>query len=73
MSASGTDLEGHRRLLAQAEAYRFAIVQQLNQLQATEVTYANDRNRNKDPEAGKRTRIDPETGKRSPISVIRRH
>jgi ABC-2 type transport system permease protein len=58
MSASGTDLEGHRQFLAQAEAYRFAIVQQLNQLQATKVTYADDRNRNKDPEAAKRVRID---------------
>jgi ABC-2 type transport system permease protein len=59
MSASGTDLDGHRRFLTQAEAYRFAIVQQLNQLQATKVTYADDRNRNSDPEAGKRVRIDP--------------
>jgi ABC-2 type transport system permease protein len=66
MSASGTDLEGHRRFLAQAEAYRFAIVQQLNQLQATEVTYADDRNRNSDPEAGKRVRIDPENWKAIP-------
>jgi ABC-2 type transport system permease protein len=66
MSASGTDLEGHRRFLAQAEAYRFAIVQQLNQLQATKVTYADDRNRNNDPEAGKRVRIDPENWKAIP-------
>jgi ABC-2 type transport system permease protein len=66
MSASGTDLEGHRRFLAQAEAYRFSIVQQLNQLQATEVTYADDRNRNTDPEAGKRVRIDPENWKDIP-------
>lgn len=66
MSASGTDLEGHRRFLAQAEAYRFAIVQQLNQLQATKVTYADDRNRNKDPEAAKRVRIDAENWKAIP-------
>jgi ABC-2 type transport system permease protein len=66
MSASGTDLEGHRRFLAQAEAYRFATVQQLNQLQATKVTYADDRNRNKDPEAGRRVRIDPENWKAIP-------
>ena len=66
MSASGTDLEGHRRFLAQAEAYRFAIVQQLNQLQATKVTYSDDRNRNKDPEAAKRVRIDPENWKAVP-------
>ena len=58
MSASGTDLEGHRRFLAQAEAYRFAIVQQLNRLQATAITYADDGARNKDPEAARRVRID---------------
>ena len=66
MSSSGTDLEGHRLFLAQAEAYRFAIIQQLNQLQATEITYADDRNRNKDPEAGKRVRIDPKNWKSVP-------
>lgn len=60
MSAAGTDLEGHRRFLAQAEAYRFAIVQQLNRLQATAITYDDDSNRNKDPEAGRRVRIDPD-------------
>ena len=59
MSASGTDLEGHRRFLAQAEAYRFAIVQQLNALQANAITYEDDGNRNKDPEAARRVRIDP--------------
>lgn len=59
MSASGTDLEGHRRFLAQAEAYRFAIVQQLNALQANAITYDDDGNRNKDPEAARRVRIDP--------------
>jgi ABC-2 type transport system permease protein len=66
MSASGTDLEGHRRFLEQAETYRFKIVQQLNQLQATEVSYADDRNRNTNPEAGKRVRIDPENWKDIP-------
>jgi ABC-2 type transport system permease protein len=59
MSASGTDLEGHRRFLSQAEAYRFAIVQQLNALQAKTITYDDDSNRNKDPEAARRVRIDP--------------
>ena len=66
MSASGTDLEGHHRFLGQAEAYRFAIVQQLNQLQATKLTYVDDSNRNSDPEAGKRVRIDPENWKAIP-------
>lgn len=59
MAASGTDLEGHRRFLAQAESYRYTIVQQLNRLQAETVTYADDSNRNTDPEAGRRVRIDP--------------
>lgn len=59
MAVSGTDLEGHRRFLAQAEAYRYAIVQRLNQLQANAITYADDSNRNKDLEAGRRVRIDP--------------
>ena len=66
MSAAGTDLEGHRRFLAQAESYRFAIVQQLNQLQASAITYQDDSNRNKDPEAGRRVRIDPENWREVP-------
>lgn len=59
MAIAGTDLEGHRRFLAQSEAYRFAIVQQLNELQAKSITYVDDGNRNKDPEAARRVRIDP--------------
>jgi len=59
IAASGTDLEGHRRFLAQAEAYRFGIVQRLNRLQAEAVTFADDGNRNNDPEAARRVRIDP--------------
>lgn len=59
MALSGTDLDGHRRFLEQAEAYRYAIVQALNRLQAEAVTYADDGSRNKDPEAARRVRIDP--------------
>jgi ABC-2 type transport system permease protein len=59
MAITGTDLEGHRRFLSQAEAYRFDVVQRLNALQATAVTYADDGNRNGDPEAARRVRIDP--------------
>lgn len=66
MAASGTDLEGHRRFLTQAEAYRFAIVQQLNALQANVITYADDGNRNKDPEAARRVRIDPKNWQEVP-------
>lgn len=59
MALSGTDLDGHERFLKQAEAYRYAIVQSLNRLQAEAVTFADDGNRNKDPEAARRVRIDP--------------
>lgn len=60
MAAAGTDLEGHRRFLRQAEAYRYSVVQQLNRLQTEAVTYDDDTNRNKDPEAGRRVRIAPQ-------------
>lgn len=59
MALAGTDLAGHQRFLDQAEAYRYAIVQGLNGLQAEAVTYADDGSRNKDPEAARRVRIDP--------------
>lgn len=59
MALAGTDLDGHQRFLDQAEAYRYAIVQALNRLQAEAVTYADDGSRNKDPEAARRVRIDP--------------
>lgn len=59
MALAGTDLEGHRRFLSQAETYRYDIVQRLNRLQAEAVTFSDDSNRNKDPEAGRRARIDP--------------
>lgn len=42
MAAAGTDFAGHRRFLEQAEAYRYALVQRLNQLQAESVRYADD-------------------------------
>lgn len=42
MAAAGTDLAGHRRFLDQAEAYRYALVQRLNEMQANSVTYADD-------------------------------
>ena len=60
MAAAGTDLEGHRRFLEQSETYRFGIVQQLNQLQATAITYQDDGSRNADPDAARRVRIDPQ-------------
>jgi len=59
MAAAGTDLEGHRQFLSQAEAFRFDIVQRLNRLQAEALTFSDDQNRDSDPEAARRVRIDP--------------
>ena len=42
MAAAGTDFAGHRRFLEQAEAYRYALVQRLNRMQAEDVSYADD-------------------------------
>ena len=42
MAAAGTDFASHRRFLDQAEAYRYALVQTLNRLQAEGVRYADD-------------------------------
>jgi ABC-2 type transport system permease protein len=71
MALAGTDLESHRRFLTQSEAYRFTIVQQLNQLQATAITFSDDSNRNKDPEAGRRVRIDPKNWRDVPDFAYR--
>jgi ABC-2 type transport system permease protein len=60
MALSGTDLEVHRRFLQQSEAYRYVVIQQLNRLQAEAVTFDDDRNRNSNPEAARRVRIDPQ-------------
>lgn len=42
MTAAATDLSAHLRFLEQAEAHRYRMVQQLNQLQADGVSYADD-------------------------------
>ena len=56
MAAAGTDLAGHRRFLDQAEAYRYALVQRLNRLQADGVSYADDVA--EDTGADRRKRVD---------------
>jgi len=56
MAAAGTDFAGHRRFLDQAEAYRYALVQRLNRLEADAVSYADDTA--EDPGADRRKRID---------------
>jgi ABC-2 type transport system permease protein len=56
MAAAGTDFAGHRRFLEQGEAYRYALVQRLNRLQADGVSYADDTA--EDAGADRRKRID---------------
>lgn len=54
MAAAGTDFAGHRRFLEQAEAYRYNLVQRLNQLQADSVRYADERAEDADADRRKR-------------------
>ncbi len=56
MAAAATDLSAHLRFLDQAEAHRYRLVQQLNQLQADGVSYADDTA--KDAGADQRKRVD---------------
>ncbi|MDR6989955.1 DUF3526 domain-containing protein [Luteimonas sp. 3794] len=56
MAAAATDLAAHVRFLEQTEAYRYTIVQQLNQLQADGVRYADDTA--SDADADRRKRVD---------------
>lgn len=55
MAAAGTDFAAHRRFLEQAEAYRYALVQRLNRLQAEAVSYGDDTA--KDAGADRRKRV----------------
>jgi ABC-2 type transport system permease protein len=55
MAAAGTDFAGHRRFLEQAEAYRYALVQRLNRMQAENVRYSDDTA--VDPDADRRKRV----------------
>lgn len=48
MAVSNTDLDNYRRFLEQGEQYRFDLVQRLNLLQANELSYADDSNREKE-------------------------
>lgn len=56
MAAAATDLSAHLRFLEQAEAHRYRMVQQLNQLQADGVSYADDTAQ--DAGADRRKRVD---------------
>lgn len=56
MAAAATDLRAHLGFLDQAEQHRYQLVQQLNQMQADEVSYADDTA--KDAGADQRKRVD---------------
>lgn len=69
MAAAGTDFDGHNRFLEQAEAYRYALVQRLNTLQAQAVTYADDTAQ--DAGADRRKRIEASNWREMPDFVFR--
>jgi len=56
MAAAATELSSHLQFMSQAEAHRYRLVQQLNQLQAEGVSYADDTA--KDDGADQRKRVD---------------
>lgn len=58
MAAAGTDFAGHRRFLEQAEAYRYALVQRLNRMQAEAVSYSDDTATDVDADRRKRVAAD---------------
>ena len=64
MAAAGTDFNGHRRFLEQAEAYRYDLVQRLNRLQSEAVSYADDTA--EDPDADRRSRVSADNWRQSP-------
>jgi ABC-2 type transport system permease protein len=69
MAAAGTDFEGHRRFLEQAEAYRYDLIQRLNRLQAEAVSYADDTA--EDAGADKRKRITADHWRKLPEFTFR--
>ena len=66
MVGAATDLGTHLAFMADAEAYRYAMVQRLNGLQASAVSSADDGARSKDPFADQRTRISADFWKTIP-------
>jgi ABC-2 type transport system permease protein len=60
MRAAGTDLINHQRFLDEAEAHRYALIQELNTLHAHELDFADDAQRSVNSEAEQRTRVNPE-------------
>jgi ABC-2 type transport system permease protein len=57
---AATDLHNHHRFMREAEALRFAFVQGLNEVHASELRYVDDINRSVDPDAEQRTRVSAE-------------
>ena len=66
MVGAATDLGTHLAFMADAERYRYAMVQRLNGLQASAVSSADDAARSKDPFADRRTRISADFWKTIP-------
>ena len=57
---AGTDLQHHHRFLSEAEEVRFAFVQGLNRLHATQLLYEDDISRSYDHDAERRARVSAE-------------
>jgi ABC-2 type transport system permease protein len=55
---AGTDMAAHHRFQREAEALRYAFVQALNRIHATQLAYADDIRRSSDADAERRTRVD---------------
>ena len=69
MAAAATDLQAHLGFLEQAERHRYRIVQQLNQMQVVEVSYADDTA--SDAGADQRKRVDRAQWHRIPQFTFR--
>ena len=69
MAAAGTDFAGHRRFLEQAEAYRYALVQGLNRMQAEAVSYTDDVA--EDADADRRKRVSATSWEKMPDFTYR--
>lgn len=57
-SIAGTDLAHYHRFQREAEAVRYAFVQEINQAHVKKLSYQDDINRNKDEESWKRAQVD---------------
>jgi ABC-2 type transport system permease protein len=66
-SVAGVDLAAYRRFLDQAEAYRYALIQKLNGLQATAINAADDAAKSNDAAAEARSRIAADNWKQMPM------